>query len=323
MRRSSEGRAHCTAVAVALAVAVTPLVTAGGCGGDGGPTPADRDGGTAPNVVLRINGGNEARGGIPASAFRDGWSVRIDHAIVEFQDFRLAASDGSDAGLRVDPVLVELVPNPRIAWEIAGVPAQRWDLVSWRNAPPPPDVRTSGVDPALARRMVEEGYSMLLSGVLIAPPGGSDRHPAEVPFEFGFPVEVVYERCDSGDGTRGLAVPRGGVAEPEVTWHLTHAWFDSYAEDAGLRAEAMAAVAPGDGSPLRIEHLATQPLTRLVDRDGRPLVDADGYPVVYIPGSTGARTLADFVLAARFGHFNGLEGGCTTTLRVLRMPTTP
>jgi hypothetical protein len=295
-----------------------------GCGGDGdGPGPADRDGGALPNVVVRVSGGNEARGGIPASAFRDGWSVRFEHAILEVEDLRFAAADGSTAGLMVDPVLVDMVPSPRVLWELAGVPARRWEEVSWRHAPPTVGIRTVGVDSALAERMVAEGWSLLLVGRLIAPPSAGSTHPAEVPFELGFPVEVVYERCTSGDGTRGIAVPPGGVAEPEITWHLTHAFFDSYAEDAGLRAEAMAAVAPSDGSPLRIEDLARQPLSRLVDRDGRPLVDADGYPVVYIPGATGARTLADFVLAARFAHWNGLEGGCTTSVRVLRAPAAP
>ena len=51
--------------------------------------------------------------------------------------------------------------------------------------------------------------------------------------------------------------------------------------------------------------------------DGRSLRDREGNPVVYLAGMTGATTLREFFLHARYGHFNGLAGFCTTDLRLL------
>jgi hypothetical protein len=52
--------------------------------------------------------------------------------------------------------------------------------------------------------------------------------------------------------------------------------------------------------------------------DVTPGVDARAQPsVIYIPPQEpGVRTLRDFVLRARFGHFNGLGGACQTEIRL-------
>jgi hypothetical protein len=82
------------------------------------------------------------------------------------------------------------------------------------------------------------------------------------------------------------------------------------------RAEAIAAVYDGR-SPVTMEQLASQPLGALRDRTGKPLRDLVGNPVIYIPPQEpGVNTLRDFVVRARFGHFNGLNGSCQTEVRV-------
>jgi hypothetical protein len=129
---------------------------------------------------------------------------------------------------------------------------------------------------ALVELMVKEGYSFLQTGRLIAPDG------RQVPFELGLSVRVEYFTCTAGDGTFGIVVPANGTAEAEITWHLTHLFFDSFAEDSSFRAEALAAMAPAD-RPLRTEDLAAQPLGKLRGMDGEPLRDARGNPVLYIP----------------------------------------
>lgn len=136
------------------------------------------------------------------------------------------------------------------------------------------------------------------------------------PFELGHTVDIDDFTCTSGDGTSGIVVPVNGTAEAEITWHVTHLWFDSFAEDSAFRAEAVAAVYDGKG-PVTMEQLASQPLGNLRDRMGKPQRDSGGNPVIYIPSQEpGVNTPRDFAVRARFGHFNGLNGACETEVRV-------
>lgn len=276
-------------------------------------------GGPTGELRLRANGINEARSGISATQTADGWAVELDHAVLAVRGVRLRTSSGEEAAIEVEPTLVELVPNPALVYELPGVPAQRWDRFSYHLAPPPAEARNLGVTARIAERMSSEGWSAYYEGRLVAPAGTTNAagEPVDViPFELGFPVEVDYQFCVAGDdGTNGVVVPVNSAADYEITWHVTHLFFDSFAEDASLRVEPFAALWPGDG-PLTMEDLDA-PLGGLRGIDGGPLTDSLGNPVVYIPGMTGADTLREFVLEGRPGHFNGLEGFCMTELRIL------
>jgi hypothetical protein len=292
------------------------LAVLGGCA-------AETDGESGGSVVVWVSGGVEAREGrIPAEDFADGYSVTIDHAVLSVSDFVLRASDGESAGLDVQPVLVELVPDRAEAFSFDGIPARRWDEVGYVSAPPSADVRKVNVADDVAARMIEEGWSFYTSGIIEAPPGTVDAVGApisSIPYEIGLPVRASYAQCSNGvDGTLGVVVSEGTTTEAEITWHLTHTWFDSYAEDASLRAEAIAAGWDGEG-PVTLEDLADQRLTNLEGIDGQqPMADEVGNPILYIPGASGAETLEEFVLATRFGHFNGLEGFCMTELETIQ-----
>lgn len=294
-------KAHCSAL-FAL------LVFSAACG--------DENGGT---LILRADGSTEARTGIPAEQTADGWAVEFDHAIIVLGDFELATGLGDNAMLSVDSVAAELVREPVVAHRIENIPAQRWDRASYFLRPPTANTRSEGVDQDLLDRMVRERWSNYYAGRLIAPSGTVDADGNAVtviPFEFGFPIEVAYEACVAGnDGTNGVVIPVQSAVDYEVTWHLTHIFFDSFAEDSALRVEPLAARWNGQ-TPLSIDDLDV-PLGGLRGIGGRPLLDQRGDPVVYIPGMTGANTLREFVLNARFGHFNGLEGFCMTTLSLL------
>lgn len=259
-------------------------------------------------VLVRTSGGVEAREGIAADRTIDGFAIAFDHAVLALDDFTVRTQLGDDARVMADPAIVELVPTSAETWRFEGVPAQRWDDVSYVTAPARADARRLGVDDAIADAMIANGWSSYYEGTLTAPDG------AVFPFAFGFPVTARYLRCRSGtDGGFGIAVPENGTAEVEISWHLTHLFFDSYAEDSALRAEAMAA-SVSEGETVTLASLDAQPLASLRGLGGGPLRDDSGFPVLYIPPAEGAETLADFVLAARFGHFNGLEGFCTTEL---------
>lgn len=274
--------------------------------------------GAAGELRLRADGIHEARDGITAEQTADGWAVEIDHAVISLTDIRLATSAGEDAMIAVEPTVVELVPSPSLAFELEGVPAQRWDRFSYHLGPVPEGARSVGADAAIVERMRTEAWSSYYEGRLVAPAGTVDAEGAPVdvvPFELGFPVEVDYAFCVAGnDGTNGVVVPLNSAADYEITWHLTHLFFDSFAEDAALRVEPFAARWSGEG-PLTLDDLDV-PLGGLRAIDGGPLTDELGNPVVYIPGMTGADTLREFVLAGRPGHFNGLEGFCMTEVRV-------
>ncbi len=274
----------------------------------------DPNAGSSGSVILRANGGNEARDGIAAERFADGYGVRYEHALLSVTDFHLRTMEGETASVRMEPRVVDLIPSVVDVYEADGVPAQRWDEVGFSSHPPKKSALNINAPAALFDQMVDNKYSFLQTGVLITPEGD------EIPFELGFPVSIDYFTCTAGDGTFGIVVPVRGTAQAEITWHLTHLWFDSFAEDSAFRAEGIAAVYDGK-HPVRTEDLAEQPLGRLTGRGGEPLADKKGNPVIYIPPQEpGVLTLRDFVLRARFAHFNGLGGSCNTEIKVGALP---
>lgn len=271
---------------------------------------ADPNAGSDGRVVVRASGGNEARDGIPAASFADGYAVRYEHALLSITDLHLRTRGGEDADVAMTPTVIDLVPSTIDVLRADGIAAQRWDEVGFKSHAVQPGVRNVNAPSELVDAMIARGYSFLQIGTLTAPDG------AVIPFALGHAVDIDYFRCASGDGTLGMVVPANGTAEVEITWHLTHAWFDSFAEDSAYRAEAVAAVYDGV-SPVTTEQLAAQPLARLTNTAGKPLTDARGNPVIYVPPQEpGVRTLKDFVQRARFGHFNGLGGACQTEIRV-------
>lgn len=275
------------------------------------------DSGGAGTLALSASGGNEARSGISTTSFADGYSATFEHAYLAVSDVSLRATGGVDAEIGFVPTVVDLVSDPKLVLEAPDLEARRYDDVTYVVGPPDSasNVRSS-LPSEIVERIVNERLGVLLIGTITPPAGATDGEGnmlAPLPFELGFPVRATYARCGSGDGTLGVVVPNNSRAEAEISWHLAHAFFDSYAEEASLRAEAIYAAWDGEG-PLVMSDLATQRLSNLKGADGRALDDTQGYPVVYLPGASGALTLEEFVLAARFGHFGGLEGECTTTL---------
>jgi hypothetical protein len=241
-------------------------------------------------------------------AFEDGFTMQFDKVLVAFERFELNGADGAGANLDADPIIADLSRGDPRGWEFDGVPSRRWEEVRYVYAAPTMESRSvNEVAEADLVEMVENGYSMWIAGT-------ANDGAESFDFDLRLPLRVSNEGCLNGvDDTDGLVVPNNGVVNAEVTVHLDHFFFDTYAnDDALLRFEPWAAVAGQDGI-VTLDDLAAQSLSDLRDRNGDPIVDDGGLPVVYDPGplEIADSNLRDYVIAAATttGHFNG-EGHC-------------
>jgi hypothetical protein len=261
-------------------------------------------------LKISISGEEASLAGYPVGsgddeiAFSDGWTLEFEKILISLDAFELESADGDSAGVESGPVIADLHKGMPELWSFDDVPAQRWDRVGYRYVVPSDRSRKANdIDQDALERMIDEGYSFYVEGV-------AKKGDREIPIEWGFAFELELTRCENGrDGTDGIVVAENKLNEAEVTVHLDHLFFDSFAvDDAELCFDAMAAVAPEDG-PLTLDDLAKQNnLSAPKDADGE-LLD-----LVYDPGSTFnpvPKTLKDFVIgaASTTGHWNG-EGHC-------------
>lgn len=277
---------------------------ASGCAGD-----AAGDG----SLTLHISGEEAALHGYPvgsgdsAIAFVDGWTLEFHKVLVSLTGFTLATSSGADAGLKPEPVVADLHAGEPVLWTFPSIEARRWDRVGYRYAPPNDDSRhADAVDDADVNRMHDGGYSFYLEAT-------ARKDDRSVDLQWGFPFSVQLTDCKNGtDGTAGLVVRENTQNSAQITVHLDHLFFDSWAtSDPRLRFDAMAAVAPSDG-PLTLGDLAQQDnLSDLHGANGQPL------ELAYDPGSEFKpvpNNLEEYVVdaATTTGHWNG-EGHCVYT----------
>lgn len=271
-----------------------------GCASEGG------DG----TLSVRISGEQAAQSGYPVGegeaqiAFTDGWTLDFQKVIVSVTAFSMSTSDGEDANVAADAVVVDLHQGTPELWRFDGLAAQRWDSVNYRFTKPPAKARVvnevSGED---LTRMQDEGFSLLVEGT-------AHKQDRDVQFSWGFPLAIDVMHCQNGlDGTDGIVVRDNALTNSEITVHLDHLFFDNWAvAEPNLRFDALAAVAP-EGRPLSLPDLRAQDnLSDLRGPDGEPL------DLAYDPGSAFhpvPSNLDEFINAAAetTGHWNG-EGHC-------------
>jgi hypothetical protein len=306
-RRRLARPAHPVHLATLLA---TLLAASAGCGDDAAETG---------DVRVRVSGEEGAKLGYPFTVegetigFVDGWTMTFTKVVASVGGLRLRAAGGEEAPVTTDDVVVGLTTEDPLAWTLEGVPARRWDRVSYRLVVPPAGARlVGGATADDAARLRALGAVLLLAGTARRTSGG-DTYT----FELFAPEAVEASACVSGfDGTDGVVVPAGGTVDVELTLHLDHFFFDTLVGDADMRFEAMAATADADRH-ITFDGLAAQDLTDLRDTAGMPLRDEAGAPIVYDPGSAPlpAQDLREFVRFATrtVGHFNG-EGHCEYTV---------
>lgn len=284
-----------------VGIAVASLAAAGligaGCSASTGTVAIELGGEQAAEVGWPFEVDGETIG------FSDGWSMSFDRVLVSVDGFALAGGDGERVALEVDPVIADLHGGPVQVYRFEGVPARRWDDVSWSIVPATSGARLAGgARSEDAQRMIDGGLAILIEGTATHPVHG------DVGVSIGVPGTLHNQRCEQADGTLGVVVPASGVARAQLTFHLDHVFFDSLGErEPALRFEAWAAAA-GDDDVVTLDDLASQPLADLRGIDGMPL---QGAP--YDPGSVPLPSpdLGAFVREAitTIGHLDG-EGHC-------------
>lgn len=270
-------------------------------------------------VLVSLSGERAAEEGYPVGegedmiAFADGYHLKFESVLVSLTEMSFSEAQDAVATLDVDPVVVELVDGPQLSYSFVDVEAARYRNVEFLIAPATRASRPVGeVDEDDLSTMAERGYALWVRG---SATDGDETYR----FDLGFETAVRSVHCKSGlDDTDGVVVVDNASVEVEVSIHLDHLWFDSYAYDgAPLRFEPWAAVADDDGL-ITLEALEGQALSDVIARDGTAVLNADGELVVYDPGPLAVepRDLRAFVTAAAttIGHFNG-EGHCDYSLQ--------
>lgn len=238
----------------------------------------------------------------PAGGFVDGWTVRYDAFLVNFENIVVADQRGERASTMSSAKLFDnTVAGVKAVVEFAGVPARAWDRVSYEIAPVTAATEltpsTTEADKAL---MLAGGHSLFVSGT-------ASKDQTEKRFAWGFASGTRYEDCHSeADGREqaGVVLTNNSTLEVELTTHGDHLFYDRLQSSpdpsvvTSLRFDALAAADADADGEVTLEELNATPI------DVR----------LYDPSGLGAVTYGAFVtaLARTVGHFRG-EGECTVS----------
>jgi hypothetical protein len=235
------------------------------------------------------------------SGFVDGWTVRYDKFLVNFQNIVVASARGETAATLQGSMLFDnkrVGVKPIVEWV---VPAQAWDRVSYEIAPVDADTTLAGgATQADKDLMVAGGYSLYASGT-------ATKDEEQKRFAWGFAIGTRYTECQSEQGgteQSGVVVTTNTSLDVELTTHGDHLFYDRLqaspdpAIATSLRFDALAAADADADAEVTLTELEATPL------------DVRNYD----PSGLGAVSYGQFVtsLARTVGHFRG-EGECTVS----------
>lgn len=234
------------------------------------------------------------------SGFVDGWTVRYDKFLVNFQNIVVADARGDmAASLQSSTLFDNTLPGVKTIIEFEAVPAKAWDRISYEIAPVTASTELAeGVPEADKALMLTGGYSLYVSAT-------ASKGEVEKRFAWGFAIGTRYEECraeQDGREEAGVIVTNNGRLEAQLTTHGDHLFYDR------LQASSDPAIA----TSLRFDTLAEAD----ADADGEiTLAELEAKPLdvrLYDPSGLGAVNFGQFVtsLARTVGHFRG-EGECT------------
>ncbi|MGC4087667.1 MAG: hypothetical protein QM756_07180 [Polyangiaceae bacterium] len=242
--------------------------------------------------------------GIPAdpegqTGFIDGWSVKYEKFLVNFQNIRVATTAGKVAAEFPGSLLFDNTqPDVKAIKEFADLPAQAYTDVSYEIAPVTTTSElsdsASAADKAL---MLAGGYSVYVAGT-------ARKDAASLHFAWGFAIGTHYAGCHSeqdGKDQLGIVVTNNASLEVQLTTHGDHLFYDrlqadDVAQKTSLRFDSLAAADADADGELTLEELDAK------------VLDVK----LYNPSGLDAATQGAFVsaLARTIGHFRG-EGECT------------
>lgn len=235
-----------------------------------------------------------------AAGFIDGWSVRYDKFLVNFQNIVVADARGRVAARQQGSKLFDnTVPGVKAIVQMADVPAQAWDRISYEIAPVSDATELAdGVSEGDPSLMIAGGYSVYVSAT-------ATKAEIQKRFNWGFPIGTRYNECHSeqdGRDEAGVVVTNNATVEAQLTTHGDHLFYDRLqaspdpAIATSLRFDAIAAADTNDDGEVTLAELDAK------------LLDVRSYD----PSGLGAATHGAFVtaLARTVGHFRG-EGECT------------
>ncbi len=232
--------------------------------------------------------------------FIDGWTVKYDAFLVNFQNIVVADARGETAATQQGTKLFDnTAVGVKPIIEFPDVPAKAWDRVSYEIAPVTADTELGGgateEDKAI---LLAGGYSLYVSGT-------ATKADVVKNFAWGFAIGTRYNECHSeqdGRDEAGVIVTNNASLDAQLTTHGDHLFYDRLqaspdpAIATSLRFDALASADANDDGEVTLEELDAKPL------DVR----------LYDPSGLGAATHGAFVtsLARTVGHFRG-EGECT------------
>ncbi len=239
---------------------------------------------------------------IPADAdggFVDGWTLKYDKFLVNFQNIRVADAKGDVAASMDGSMLFDNhVKGVKTIIEFDQVEAKAWDHVSYEIAPVTDDTeRSASASEDDRQLMIDGGYSLYVVGTV-------EKDEVRKHFAWGFAIATKYAECHSEQDGRdeyGVVVTNNGDVEVQLTTHGDHLYYDRLQASpdpaivTSLRFDALAATDTNEDGELTLEEL-----------------DAETIDVkLYDPSGLRATTYGAFVtqLARTVGHFRG-EGEC-------------
>lgn len=234
-----------------------------------------------------------------AVGFVDGWSLKYQKFLVNFQNIRVADAKGNEAAVMAGSMLFdnhEQGVKSIVTFE--GVPAKAWSSVSYEIAPVREETELSAsVSKEDRQLMLDGGYSLYVEAT-------ASKDDVSKHFAWGFSSGTRYQECHAeqdGRDVYGVIVTNNDELEVQLTTHGDHLYYDRLQASpdpaivTSLRFDTLAAADGNEDGELTLEELDAAPLNvRLYDPSGLKAA------------SQGAFVAS---LARTVGHFRG-EGEC-------------
>jgi hypothetical protein len=238
--------------------------------------------------------------GIEASEFADGWSVKFERFLVVLGNVTISdEARSSSLTMPGQKLFNHVTPGVKTVTTFNQVAPQSWPNVSF-------EIPVASAATELDESATSEDLQFMRQGAYSAYVEAElTKENATKSIQWGFTKPTLYNACTTSDGTRGIAVPSGGVETMELTIHGDHVFLDDLGSpEASLRFEALAAADTNNDGAVTLDELTAVQLIDIAPGNG-----------TYGTGvASDINDLGGFVrsLGRTLAHFRG-EGSCSLT----------